>query len=308
MVRPRLLGVVAFVAGAGVIPFLLDDFLVSLALSCLMYVALAVSWAMFSGATRYISLGTSAFFGLGAYVTAWGVGSLPWPLVVLGGALVAGAFAALAGSAILHLRGTYFAVLTFGMSELVRHAITYGEKQYAGTVGRVLTTAPSSLTVYYTLLAVTAAALVTAVLVRASRFGLALDGIGADEQRAQTLGVPTRWVKVGGFALSAAFAGAAGATMAVRWTYIDPAAVFNPFIGLQTVLIVIVGGATSLTGPVLAAVAFSLLAEFLRLQLPYVYLMLLGAVLIVAVLYLPQGLAGLWSGRAGVPWRQAARP
>ena len=99
---------------------------------------------------------------------------------------------------------------------------------------------------------------------------LALDGIGADEQRAQTLGVPTRWVKVGGFALSAAFAGAAGATMAVRWTYIDPAAVFNPFIGLQTVLIVIVGGATSdLTGPVLAAVAFSLLAEFLRLQLPY---------------------------------------
>jgi branched-chain amino acid transport system permease protein len=308
MTRARLLAVVAFVAAAGVVPLLLDAFLVSLALSCLMYVALAVSWAMFSGATRYISLGTSAFFGLGAYVSAWGLATLPWPLVILGGALLAGGFAALAGSAILHLRGTYFAVLTFGMSELVRHAITYGEKQYAGTVGRVLITVPSSLTVYYTLLAVTAAALVTAVLVRASRFGLALDGIGADEQRAQTLGVPTRWVKVGGFALSAAFAGAAGATMAVRWTYIDPAAVFNPFIGLQTVLIVIVGGATSLAGPVLAAIAFSLLAEFLRLQLPYVYLMLLGAVLIVAVLYLPQGLAGLWSGRATPSWRRAPSP
>jgi len=308
MTRPRLLAVVAFLLAAGVVPLLLDAFLVSLALSCLMYVALAVSWALFSGATRYISLGTSAFFGLGAYVSAWGLASLPWPLVILGGALLAGGFAALAGSAILHLRGTYFAVLTFGMSELVRHAITYGEKQYAGTVGRVLTAVPSSLTVYYTLLAVTAAALVTAVLVRAGRFGLALDGIGADEQRAQTLGVPTRWVKVGGFALSAAFAGAAGATMAVRWTYIDPAAVFNPFIGLQTVLIVIVGGATSLAGPVLAAIAFSLLAEFLRLQLPYVYLMLLGAVLIVAVLYLPQGLAGLWSGRAIPSWRRAPSP
>jgi branched-chain amino acid transport system permease protein len=308
MTRARLLAVVAFAATAGVVPLLLDDFLVSLALSCLMYVALAVSWAMFSGATRYISLGTSAFFGLGAYVSAWGLASLPWPLVILGGALLAGGFAALAGGAILHLRGTYFAVLTFGMSELVRHAITYGEKQYAGTVGRVLTAVPSSLTVYYTLLAVTAAALVTAVLVRAGRFGLALDGIGADEQRAQTLGVPTRWVKVGGFALSAAFAGGAGATMAVRWTYIDPTAVFNPFIGLQTVLIVIVGGATSLAGPVLAAIAFSLLAEFLRLQLPYVYLMLLGAVLIVAVLYLPQGLAGLWSGRAIPSWRRAPSP
>jgi branched-chain amino acid transport system permease protein len=308
MTRARLLAVVAFLATAGVVPLLLDAFLVSLALSCLMYVALAVSWAIFSGATRYISLGTSAFFGLGAYVSAWGLASLPWPLVILGGALLAGGFAALAGSAILHLRGTYFAVLTFGMSELVRHAITYGEKQYAGTVGRVLTAVPSNLTVYYTLLAVTAAALVTAVLVRAGRFGLALDGIGADEQRAQTLGVPTRWVKVGGFALSAAFAGAAGATMAVRWTYIDPAAVFNPFIGLQTVLIVIVGGATSLAGPVLAAIAFSLLAEFLRLQLPYVYLMLLGAVLIVAVLYLPQGLAGLWRGRAIPSWRRAPSP
>ena len=137
-----------------------------------------------------------------------------------------------------------------------------------------------------------------AFLVRGSRFGLALVGIGADEQRAQTLGVPTRWVKVAGFALSAAFAGAAGAAMAVRWTYIDPTAVFNPFIGLQTVLMAIVGGPLSLTGPLLAALVFSLLSEFLRLQFPYAYLIALGLLLIVAVLYLPQGLAGLWQNRA----------
>jgi len=153
---------------------------------------------------------------------------------------------------------------------------------------------PSNLTVYYTVLAIAAAAVAAAVVVRASRFGLALEGIGADEQRAQTLGVPTRWVKVAGFALSAAFAGAAGAAMAVRWTYIDPTAVFNPFIGLQTVLIAIVGGAMSLGGPLVAAVVLSLLAEFLRLQFPYIYLILLGGVLIGAVLYLPHGLAGLW--------------
>jgi branched-chain amino acid transport system permease protein len=292
----------ALVAAGGVVaallPLGLDGFYLSLALVCLLYVALATSWAMFSGATRYVSLGTAAFFGLGAYVCAWGLAVLPWPVVIAGGAVVAAAFAGLAGLAILHLRGTYFAVLTFGMSELVRHAITYGEKQYAGTVGRVLTVVPSNLTIYYTVLVIAAAAVLTAAAVRRSRFGLALDGIGADEQRAETLGVPTRWVKIAGFALSAAFAGAAGAAMAVRWTYIDPATVFNPFIGLQTVLIAIVGGATSLTGPLLAAVAFSLLAEFLRLQFPYVYLVVLGLVLIGAVLYLPHGLAGLW-GRAG---------
>jgi branched-chain amino acid transport system permease protein len=301
--RPYLAAAVAAAAGAG-IPWVLDDFFVSLALSCLMHAALATSWAMFSGASRYVSLGTSAFFGLGAYVCAWSLAALPWPLVVAGGGVVAAAFAGLAGVAILHLRGTYFAVLTFGMSELVRHVITYGEKRYAGTVGRVLTETPTNRTVYYTVLAIAAAAVLVAVWVRTSRFGLALDGIGADEQRAQTLGVPTRWIKIAGFALSASFAGSLGAAMAVRWTYIDPATVFNPFIGLQTVLIAMVGGATSLAGPLLAALVFSLLGEFLRLQFPYVYLVILGVLLIVAVLYLPRGLAGLWSDRASL----AARP
>jgi branched-chain amino acid transport system permease protein len=301
MARRPLVVIAAGSAVAAAIPWLVSDFLISLALSCLMYAALATSWAMFSGATRYVSLGTSAFFGLGAYVCAWSLTALPWPAVVTGGAVVAAAFAGLAGLAILHLRGTYFAVLTFGMSELVRHAITYGEKQYAGTVGRVLTVAPSNRTVYYTVLVIAVAAVVVAVLVRASRFGLALNGIGADEQRAQTLGVPTRWVKIAGFALSGAFAGAIGAAMAVRWTYVDPASVFNPFIGLHTVLIAMVGGAASLSGPLLAAVVFSLLAEFLRLQFPYIYLVLLGLLLIVAVLYLPRGLAGLWAGRIAPP-------
>jgi branched-chain amino acid transport system permease protein len=305
MSRRALGAVLAGAAAAAALPLALDDFYVSLALSCLVAIALATSWAMFCGVTGYISLGTSAFFGLGAYVCAWSLATLPWPLVILGGAAVAGVFAGLTGMAILHLRGTYFAVLTFGMSELVRHAITYGEKQYAGTVGRVLTITPSNRTVYYTVLAITVSAVIVALLVRASRFGLALSGIGADEQRAQTLGVPTRWVKVAGFALSAAFAGATGAAMAVRWTYIDPTAVFNPFIGLQTVLIAIVGGATTLGGPLLAAVAFSLLAEFLRLQFPYVYLVILGLLLIVAVLYLPQGLAGLWTRRVAAPLRRA---
>src|SRR4029077_1338439 len=116
MSRRALAAVAGGTAVAAVLPWLLDDFLVSLALSCLMYVALATSWAMFSGATRYVSLGTSALFGLGAYASAWSLAALPWPIVVMGGSLIAAAFAAVAGGAILHLRGTYFAVLTFGMS------------------------------------------------------------------------------------------------------------------------------------------------------------------------------------------------
>jgi branched-chain amino acid transport system permease protein len=274
-------------------PWVLSDFLLSLTLSCLMYAALAVSWAMFSGATNYLSLATAAFFGLGAYVTAWGVAALPWPVVVIGGGLVAALFASLVGSAVLHLRGAYFAVLTFGLGELVRHAITYFEKSTFRTVGRVLTVTPSGTTVYLTVLVVTVAAVAVCVLVRASRFGLALNGIGADEERAQTLGVATRRVKIAGFALSAFFAGAMGAAVAVRWTYIDPPAVFNPFIGFQTVLIAMVGGAATLGGPIASAIVFSLFTEFLRLRFPYAYLVILGTLLIVVVLYLPGGLASL---------------
>ena len=95
----------------------------------------------------------------------------------------------------LHLRGTYFAVLTFGMTELIRHAITYWEKSVTGTVGRVLTVVPERDTIYLTVLPLAVLAVATSIVVRRTRFGLALAGIGADEQRAQTLGVDTRWVK-----------------------------------------------------------------------------------------------------------------
>jgi hypothetical protein len=131
-------------------------------------------------------------------------------------------------------------------------------------------------------------------------------GIGADEQRAQTLGVNTRWVKVAGFALTAAVAGAVGAAMSVRWTYIDPHTVFNPFIGFQTVLIALIGGAATLWGPLIAAIVFSVLAETLRLQVPQIYMMSLGLLLILSVLYLPGGLASL-RAETFRGWRDGAK-
>jgi branched-chain amino acid transport system permease protein len=297
---------IALAGWALALPHYASEFVVSLALTCLMYAALASSWGLFCGSTRYLSLATSAFFGLGAYTGALMLGTLPWPAAIGLGALVAAGVALVMGAAVLHLRGTYFAVLTFGMTELIRHAISYWERKMTGTVGRVLAVVPERDTVYLTVLALAVGALLVAILVRRSRFGLALAGIGADEQRAQTLGVNTRLVKIGGFALTAAFAGAVGAAMSVRWTYIDPSTVFNPFIGFQTVLIALIGGAATLWGPPIAAVVFSLLAETLRLQMPQLYMMSLGLMLILSVLYLPGGLASLrWD--TFVPWRDAVR-
>lgn len=287
------------------LPYWGSDFIVSLALTCLMYIALSSSWALFCGFTRYLSLATSAFFGIGAYACALSLETMPWWQAIALGAGLAALVAVVMGAAVLHLRGTYFAVLTFGMTELIRHAVTYFEKSVTGTVGRVLTVVPERDTVYLTVLALAMTVVAVSIGVRRTRFGLALAGIGADEQRAQTLGVNTRWVKLAGFAMTAAFAGAVGAAMSVRWTYIDPVTVFNPFIGFQTVLIALIGGALTLWGPLIAAIVFSLLAETLRLQAPQVYMMTLGLLLILSVLYLPGGLASLrWDTLRGW-WRDA---
>jgi branched-chain amino acid transport system permease protein len=291
--RDSILATLAAALVLSTMPWLLSDFALSLTLTCLMYAGLAVSWAMFCGATNYLSLATAAFFGLGAYVTTWSSGELPYGVAVLLGGLLAAAFAGLVGAAVLHLRGAYFAVITFGLGELVRHAVTYYEKAFQGTVGRVIAEPPETVTIYHTVLLLAAIAVITALLVRASRLGLALRGIGADEERAQTLGVNARRAKILAFALSAFFAGALGAAMAMRWTYIDPPTVFNPFIGFQTVLIAMVGGAHTIIGPIASSVLFSLLTEFLRLQFPYLFLILLGLLLILLVLYLPGGLASL---------------
>ena len=285
-----------FAGWALALPGYVSEFVTSLALTCLMYVALSTSWSLFCGTSGYLSLATAAFFGIGAYTSALMLDQLPWAQCIALGALIACVVAVVMGAMVLHLRGTYFAMLTFGMTELIRHSITYWEKSMNGTVGRVLTTVPERDTIYLTVLLLAVLAVATSIIVRRTRLGLALSGIGADEQRAQTLGVNTRLVKMAGFAISAAFAGAVGAAMAVRWTYIDPTTAFNPFIGFQTVLIALIGGALTLWGPLIAAIVFSVLAELLRLKVPQIYMMALGVLLILSVLYLPGGLASLrWS-------------
>lgn len=288
-----LLVLLAFTGWALALPHYASEFVISMALTCLMYVALSSSWGLFCGSTRYLSLATSAFFGIGAYTTALLLEQFGWVQTIALGAGAAALVALVMGAAVLHLRGTYFAVLTFGMTELIMHAVTYFEKSVTGTVGRVLMTVPEQSTIYLTMLAIAVLAVAVSIGVRRTRFGLALMGIGADEQRAQTLGVNTRLVKIAGFCLTAAFAGAVGAAMAVRWTYIDPHTVFNPFIGFQTVLITLIGGVLTLWGPLIAAIVFSVLAESLRLEFPQVYMMSLGLLLILCVLYLPGGLASL---------------
>jgi branched-chain amino acid transport system permease protein len=135
-------------------------------------------------------------------------------------------------------------------------------------------------------------AVIMALLLRQPPWGYALAGLGADEERAETLGINTTLVKIGIFASSAAVMGAVGAAMAPRWTYLDPQ-VFNPFVSFQTVIMALLGGATTVAGPIVGAVFIGLASEFLLLRFRYVYMLGLGVALIVVTLVLPAGLVGL---------------
>ena len=275
-----------------VLPFGLSAYHVALGLALLADVALASAWALFSGPTRYLSLAAAAFFGVGAYVTALVGARVVWPLPILAGAAAGGLLSLPVGLLALRLRGPYFAIFTFGLSELVRHTVIWYESNVTGTVGRVFVMSIDRRTIYWGLLGIAVLSVVAAMLLKRSRWGLALVAIGGDEERAEVLGVRPTGVKIAVFALSGALMGATGAAIAPRWTYLDPHIAFNPLISFQVIIMALLGGVGRPAGPVVGALVLGLLSEFFLLKLRYVYMIVLGAVLILVVLALPHGIMG----------------
>ncbi len=257
-----------------------------------MYVVLTVSWAVFSGPTGYVSLASAAFFGVGIYVSAVFGEFMPFPAVILMGGIISFCVALVVGLSSLRLRGMYFTIFTFGLSELIRHSVLWWEVNVTGTVGRLVFSV-SQDTVYYTMLFILLLALAGAHLVRRSRFGLALEGIGQSEEAAEHSGVNVNALKIWTFAASTFFMGAAGATMATRWTYIDPSIAFNPLFSFMPVLMAIFGGIRHMSGQVVGAAVLTLLADLLLTKFPYYYNLLYGIILVVIILFLPQGVMGL---------------
>jgi branched-chain amino acid transport system permease protein len=264
-----------------------------------MYIVLTSSWAMFSGPTGHISLATAAFFGVGIYSAAILGTKMPLLVTVLVGGLASAVLALLVGYLTLRLKGVYFAIFTFGLLELIKNLLLWFEVKFTGTRGRFVVVVDYD-TVYFIMLAILALTLLTAYLIRKSKYGLALQSIGEQEEAAEHIGINVTLLKVFTFAISAFFIGAAGTIMATRWTYIDPFIAFNMELSFTPVLMATFGGMGQLFGPVLGATIFAYLEEVLITQFPYYYMLFFGTVLVVTVLFLPNGLIGLiqkWRAR-----------
>lgn len=257
-----------------------------------MYIVLTVSWVIFSGPTGYISLASAAFFGVGIYTAAILGGELPLLIVVGIGGLASFCLALLVGAVTLRLKGIYFAIFTFGLVMLLRYLVLWWEIKYTLTRGRFVIVVDNN-TIYYVMLGIFVVLLITAYFIRRSKFGLALQSIGENEEAAAHTGINVTMVKVITFAISAFFMGTAGAIMATRWTYIDPYIAFNPLFSFMPVLMAIFGGMGQLYGPVIGAAIFSYLEEILLTEFPYYYMLIFGVIMVVAILYMPNGLVGL---------------
>jgi branched-chain amino acid transport system permease protein len=282
------------------LPWLANDYLVGVGLTLLMWMALTLSWCVLSKMTGYVSLGHVVFYGLGAYLVVVSWQTVPLWLAIPAAGMLAAAFAAIVGLPVLRVRGPYFVILTFGLAELVKYSIIAFESA-SGVASRILFGAPDLVTIYFAMLALALAAVLLLTWVANSRFGHGLRSLREDEEAAETLGVPVARYKLIAFVLSAAIPGMVGGVMALRSTYFVTGGVFDPMISVTVIAMALLGGGDNAKGPMLGVIFLALLSEVLWAQAPLLYMVILGAILVVFVLVLPNGLMGWFD-----PRRQAA--
>jgi len=278
----------------GFAPALGTDYTTSLLITLLMYGVLATAWGLFSGTTGYISLASVAFFGVGSYTVAVLGEHLPWPLVLLAAAGIGAILSLLIGLVTLRLSGTYFAIFTFGVTELLRQLVIWYETTITGTLGRfVFVDAAAPAFIYGQLLVLFALVLSLGWWLSRSRLGFAMRLIGEDEQAARHCGINTTRVKLIAFTGTSVFMVLAGAIVAPRWIYIDPTIAFNTIVSFQVVIMALLGGTARFWGPVLGVIPLVLLFETLMVYFPNHFLIVLGVVFMFIVYALPHGVLGL---------------
>jgi len=292
----------AFLAAVAVVPWLLpNQYLVHVVVLAGLYVILAVGLNLVMGYAGQVSLGHAGFYGLGAYVSAVlsvRYGLSPW-LGTPVAAAATGALAYVVGIPALRLKSYYLGMATLGIGLVLQlafvqlHGVTGGSSGLAGIrpwdVGPLrFTTATRH---YWLVWAVAGLALWVARNLVNSRVGRVLRALGESEAAAEAMGVDTAAEKRRVFVLSAVYASVAGSLYAHYITVISPE-IYSFLFSVVLVLMVAIGGIGLYWGPVVGAVLLTVLPEALRRfgdwEVP-----LYGLVLIVVILFLPRGIAGL---------------
>jgi branched-chain amino acid transport system permease protein len=265
-----------------------------------MFVALAQGWNLIGGFAGYPSFGNVVFFGLGGYTTAilMAKSGVAFWVALPAAAVVGVAFAVIIGLPVLRLRGHYFAIATLGVAEGTREVVVNLEGLTGGNSGitvpavgaKAVTSYPGNTGFYFYFLSLALLATGLVWLVSRSRFGYGLRGIAQDEEAAAAAGINTTRLKVTAFALSGLLTAMAGAIYAFQQVTIYPSRLFSVDITVLMVIMAVIGGAGTVIGPVIGAVALQFLSEWLRTHYTDLRTFIFGAIIVVAVVVLPMGI------------------
>jgi branched-chain amino acid transport system permease protein len=288
-----------------IIPYGIDAYWLRLGTTMLMYGVLAMSWNFIGGMAGYPSFASAAFFGLGAYTGAvaqkYGLSMLlAWSTA----GLVAILFAAALGFALLRLRGHYFAIASLVVAEVLREIANSATDLTGGGMGLNLPIPKMASIIgqaqffYYAMLGVAVLVFAASWWVKNSKLGFGLRCIHQNESAADMLGVNTTWYKVCAFVLSGAFVGIAGAVYASWVHYVEPPDVFDVLYSVKAIVMVLLGGAGTLFGPLIGAALFLSLEELVWRNYLSVHTGVLGLLIVLLVLFLPKGVLAFRARRA----------
>ena len=284
-------------------PFLVTKYWIRVLTGILMYAALAQATNIVMGFSGLVPFGNVVFFGLGAYFTGFFMVSVHVPFLValVIGALISSALAMMIGHPILKLRGHYFAIATMGISEAVKQIATNVEIT-GGGMGYNLPLVPFSVTVayyffYFLMFLVVVSVTFTTYWVSRNRIGYALRTVMYNEEGGRSIGINTSYYKVVAWAISAFFTALVGGIYAYWYGYIDPPTAFDIVISVRFIIMLLLGGAGTIFGPILGAFLIELLSETIWSQFLYLHLGILGAVIVLVVIFMPKGVMWFYGQR-----------
>ncbi|MGJ7533888.1 MULTISPECIES: branched-chain amino acid ABC transporter permease [unclassified Variovorax] len=317
----QLAGIALFAVLVGCVPFVTTSGVrLNFVMMALYATLIAQAWNILGGFGGQFSFGHALFFGTGAYIqaiaqlqgdiNAW----VALPLAVIGAALVGLFMGALTFR--YGLKGSYFALVTLAFAEVFR-ILALSVDFTGGGVGLMVPLRESVANLQFStragylwvVLAMVVAALLVTWWLRNGRFGAYLQAVRDNEDAARAVGVNPFRVKLAAIGLSAAFMGAAGAFYVQVFQYIDAGIAYGPAVSIEALVAAIVGGMGTTWGPVLGAVVLHLLSDFTRNlfgELPGINMVIYGTVLVLIVIFVPRGIAGiglsvrqLWKAKGG---------
>jgi branched-chain amino acid transport system permease protein len=309
--RKLLILGILIVIGFSALPLLIEGYWIRVVTSIFMYGIITAALNIIAGYAGYAAFGNVVFFGMGAYTTALLMlrAGFPWWAGVLGGGIASALYAILLGSAILRLKGPYFAIATLGINRATEQIIINWGKFTGGGKGITLPLPQMEIKdfyalIYYVMFGLLLLTVLGNFLVIRSRLGYALRAIRDNEDAAETSGIFAPRCKIAAWALSAVFTAFAGGVFAYWFSFIEPATAFDISISVKAFVMMMLGGVGTVLGPAFGAFLIEIISETIWGKFLTVHMLVLGIIMVAVVILIPRGvlqvarkdysLAGLW--------------